>query len=577
MTIAIAQIEIRAAQPRHNTDKMLKYIARAKQQGAELILFPELAIPGLLIGDSWQSAAFLEECADCAAQIAAASAGVTVVFGNAACRGHAVVNSLYLAADGELGRLEAPLGAPFVADGYKYFSAGGEAQSYNLLIDGKLYRVGFLLGDWRGRKLPYLAEDVDLLVNASMRPLTVDKDEPQPYVEGRQFISLNGCALQATGKSNYIFCGGSYFLGVDGAEIARAPQLQEGMFLWRRDGGELAPRLEPLILLAQALEYGLRSFCRDIQTAKAVIGISGGIDSALAACLYTRALGADNLLLISMPSRFNSERTQKLAQRMAEGLGCGFACIPIEDGLAQFTATAAAHPQHWPQRGETAWSFSAAAYENMQARERARILSAAAAALGGIFTCNGNKTELSVGYATFYGDLAGALAAQADLWKRQVYALCGYYQRLFPNAPLAEIAAIRPSAELSPEQDVDKGLGDPLIYDYHDYLLASWVEKGRGPLETLRDYADGVLAENIGCDARLLKDSFAGAAAFIADLEYWWKQYRGLAVAKRQQAPPLLAVSSRPFGEARHEVQGTLFWPAQYQRLKQQLLADAHE
>ena len=206
------------------------------------------------------------------------------------------------------------------------------------------------------------------------------------------------------------------------------------------------------------------------------------------------------------------------------------------------------------------------------ARERARILAAAAAGLGAIFTCNGNKAELSVGYATFYGDLAGAFAAQADLWKYQVYAASHHFQGLFPDAPLDQIAAIRPSAELSPNQDVTKGLGDPLIYAYHDYLLKSWVEGGQTPADTLLAYRNGRLEEEIGCAPGLVRQLFADAAALIADIEYWWRMYRVVGTAKRIQAPPLLALSVKPFGEPTPQVQGAYYFDERFMQLKKELL-----
>ena len=192
--------------------------------------------------------------------------------------------------------------------------------------------------------------------------------------------------------------------------------------------------------------------------------------------------------------------------------------------------------------------------------------------MGGIFTCNGNKAELSVGYATFYGDLAGAFAAQADLWKHQVYRASSYFQTLYPDAPLDEIAAIRPSAELSENHDVTKGLGDPLIYAYHDYLLAYWVERNADIYHALFHYEQGDLESVLGCEPGLCRRNFPTAAAFIEDLERWWRLYQGTAIAKRIQAPPLLALSARPFGEEHPESQGAVYYSNAYRNLKARLL-----
>jgi NAD+ synthase (glutamine-hydrolysing) len=211
--------------------------------------------------------------------------------------------------------------------------------------------------------------------------------------------------------------------------------------------------------------------------------------------------------------------------------------------------------------------------ENMQARERTRLMATAAASWQAIFTCNSNKSELAVGYTTFYGDMAGAFAAQADLWKHQIYLAAAYFQRqYFPGAPLKNIAGIRPSAELSPQQDVDKGLGDPLIYAYHDSLLKAWAEDGETITSVLRWYCEGAFFNRLGVTAELISQLFKDIAALVRDLEYWWVMYNGLGVAKRMQAPPLLALSRYPFGEPRQEIQLPPYFSDEYLIMKKKLL-----
>ena len=197
--------------------------------------------------------------------------------------------------------------------------------------------------------------------------------------------------------------------------------------------------------------------------------------------------------------------------------------------------------------------------ENIMARERARILAAAAAGLDAIFTCNGNKAELAVGYATFYGDLAGAFAVEADLWKYQVYEAANWFQNIFSEAPLTEIAAIRPSAELSLAQDVTKNLGDPLSYDYHDYLLKSWVEEDQTPTNTLRAYMDGCLESDIGCKKGLIDSLFKDTAAFIADVEYWWRMYRGYRGGKKDSSAAITCFERQTIWRAQAASSGCCF------------------
>ncbi len=190
--------------------------------------------------------------------------------------------------------------------------------------------------------------------------------------------------------------------------------------------------------------------------------------------------------------------------------------------------------------------------ENVQARDRSsRVLAAMAAAFNGVFTCNSNKAEMTIGYATLYGDLGGFLAPLADLWKGEVYALGRHINNsVFQHAPIPDACfSIKPSAELSPAQNIDEGKGDPLFYPYHDKLFASWTEAEprATPEDNLQWQIEGRLEKEIGYDGRI-QDLFPEPSAFLADLERWWKLYRGLSVNKRAQAPPVLAVKRRPFG-----------------------------
>ncbi len=192
---------------------------------------------------------------------------------------------------------------------------------------------------------------------------------------------------------------------------------------------------------------------------------------------------------------------------------------------------------------KTSLTVSSFMAENIQARDRsARVLAGLAAAFGGGFTCNANKSELTVGYSTLYGDQAGFLAALADLWKHQVYALGDYLNDSIFRASVIPRKVFRlvPSAELSPDQAVDEGKGDPLIYPYHDYLFRAFMEwwNRATPEDILTWYAAGELETRLGCEPKLVSRLFAGPEEFTADLERWWKLYTGMGVAKRIQAPP---------------------------------------
>ena len=571
MSIAIAQMPVQPGAPAANLETMLSMIAQAKEAGAEMIVFPELAMSGVLVDSKINDRAFQRECRENGFRIAAQSQGITVIFGNFDKREDSFYNTVFMAKDGELKALSAPLGDSYIAGAYSVFAPYRSAGVYELTLDGQPCRVGFLLGDWRDRPFPYKSDEVDLIIDITNRPYRPDKPI-LPARLPRPFISVNSYSLQNSGKAYYLFGGGSFYR--DGQDVlrARGDYLQPGLYIWKREGGDISETLAGDQLLGEVLVAGAKGFMSSIGCNTAVIGISGGIDSALAACIYSRALGPENVYLISMPSRFNSSATQSLGEGMAKGLGTNFAVMPIQKGVDDLLDSFAKNPFRTPDGGEKALPFSSSVVENVQARERCRILAAAAAAAGGIFTCNGNKAELTVGYATFYGDLAGAFSVQADLWKHQVYRASSYFQTLYPDAPLDAIAAIRPSAELSEKQDVTKGLGDPLIYAYHDYLLAYWVERNADLYHALFHYEQGDLESVLGCEPGLCRKHFPTAAEFIADAEYWWRMYQGTSIAKRIQSPPLLAVSEHPFGAEKPEHQGAVYYSSAYRGLKERLL-----
>lgn len=572
MPVAIAQMRRLLAAPEKNKARMLGMMKIAKSQGAEMIVFPELALSGTLYDDMVGAPYLLEQCRKAAMDIAAAAEGIQVVFGNLGLDelGQAV-SRVYYAANGILKPVDACTAAGLVEE--TPYRQGDEGRVLELMLDGSKKRVLFLLGNWDSKPLPKTLKDADLVISLTPKAISFDGSYQARPLLNKPFIQIGAIGLMGRGKSNYLLAGQSAYYDHQGRLLACSPEFKEDVTIFPTAVSETANAGSYRdIHLAEALVEGVREFCLSIKVKRAVIGISGGIDSALAACIYREALGADNVFLLSMPTIFNSCTTKTLAEGMAKGLGSGFMTMPLDNCLEQFYQSLQVNPFLDAAGKQTKIELSDKVKENIMARERARVLAAAAAGLNSIFTCNSNKAEFTVGYATFYGDLAGAFAAQADLWKYQVYHASAYFQQLFPDAPLDKIAAIRPSAELSLAQDVTRGLGDPLVYAYHDYLLKSWVEGGETPTSTLKSYQAGTLAADIGCEPQLPGELFPDAESFIADLEYWWQMYRGIGVAKRLQSPPLLAVSSRPFGDSVRELQGATFFDDEFARLKKELI-----
>lgn len=391
--------------------------------------------------------------------------------------------------------------------------------------------------------------------------------------------------------------------------------------------------------LFKALQYGIRQFLSQTGIKNIVIGASGGIDSALNAALYSTVLPPKNLYLVNMPSRYNSDMTKDLAYQLAQNIGCHYGVFPIEEGVSatieqlentSFTKyntyvipelhhhgnmhtttmldvkgntvsseedmsqtvlyssdqTIANYDEQCNTKGESnTTSFlqlSTLAKENIQARDRSsRILAGIASAVNGAFTCNGNKTEFTVGYATMYGDLAGFLAVTGDVWKTDVYALARYMNEIIFQREVIPQGSIDvvPSAELSDAQDVTQGLGDPLQYEYHDCLFRAFVEgtphtlphQRLTPEEILRAYENGTLEHLLGLP-NSMSHYFTSTEQFINDLEQWWKSFNGLAVAKRIQSPPLFLISERAFGTDLGESQLKPYVSRDYEACKSRLL-----
>lgn len=629
LQIALAQMRVVPGRPDRNTETMLKYIADARKQNADLVIFPEMAIPGYLLGDTWEQTSFLEECEACGEEIIAASKGIAVMFGNVAVDWTKKnndgrvrkYNAFFTAQNGQLIAPES-MPYPFVVktllpnyrefdDTRHFFSLQKLARELgvttenlltpiHLAVHGTTYAVGCLLcedgwsDDYELTPMDILRrkEQLDFFVNISSSPYTLGKNEKRRRLFGRlaatagaPLLYVNNVGIQNNGKTVYTFDGinAAYdehgMLRVEGEPYEETTQLFCLETL--REQKALPEKIEPdAAHICRALTYGVRLFLETIGMKRVVIGVSGGIDSAVASALYARVLPPQDILLVNMPSVYNSETTKGLARRLAENLGCRYTTVPIQPSVElTIEQLETAKIENLFDGTTDRLSISSFMAENIQARDRSsRILAGLAAAFGGGFTCNANKAETTVGYSTLYGDQSGFFSALADLWKHQVYDLARYLNKEIYKREVIpqETINIVPSAELSDAQDVDKGQGDPLIYPYHDFLFRSFVERWQKatPQDILEWYANGTLEEEIGCAPGFIRKHFPTPQDFIADLERWWNQFSGLAVAKRIQAPPILAVSRRAFGFDHRESQNGPYYTKKYKALKAKLLGE---
>ena len=243
-------------------------------------------------------------------------------------------------------------------------------------------------------------------------------------------------------------------------------------FTWDTEANRIIPTCPPAELpkepesVYRALRYGPAKFLQQCGIKRMTVGLSGGIDSAVTAVMYADILGPENILLLTLPSRFTSAATRNSAQQLAQALGANYAVMPISESYELTVKQLEETPiTHLADGSSFNLQLSGLIKENIQARDRgARVIAAASAAFGGAFSCNSNKAELAIGYATFYGDICGAMAMIGDLWKHQVYALGRYLNELIYKREVIPEAIfnIRPSAELSDAQTVGIG-GDPVV------------------------------------------------------------------------------------------------------------------
>ena len=533
-------------------------------------------------------------------------------------------------------------------------------------------------------------QHIDLIVNCSSSPYTVHKQEYRHALFSAQakrynipIAYTNHVGIQNNGKNICIYDGCSTLYDVNGSIVEEVPTFENTVrptllkdTLWKplshtssepkatfknstvhqlppehntcdnndtgyiqdsNDTHHATPTYIPTLF--KALQYGIRQFLAQTGIKNIVIGASGGIDSALNAALYSTVLPAENIYLVNMPSRYNSDMTKDLAYQLARNIGCHYGVFPIEEGVSatieqlentsftKYNTHAIPELHHhgnahtttmqdvkettvsseenvsqtvlynsdqtmanYDEQRHTESDYNTTSFlqlstlgkENIQARDRSsRILAGIASAVNGAFTCNGNKTEFTVGYATMYGDLAGFLAATGDVWKTDVYALARYMnETIFQREviPQGSIDVV-PSAELSDAQDITQGLGDPLQYEYHDCLFRAFVEgtphtrphQRLTPEDILCAYENGTLEHLLGLP-NPISHYFTSTEQFIGDLERWWKSFNGLAVAKRIQSPPLFLISERAFGTDLSESQLQPYFSRGYEACKSRLL-----
>ena len=535
MKICLAQLNFNIGNFVENTNKMLHSITEAKQNGADLICFSELATCGYPPRDFLEFDDFIRECHKSVERIAEAAVGIGVILGspaiNPVVEGKDLYNAAFLCYDGRIQDQvnKALLPTYDIFDEYRYF----EPEDSFHLVHFNGYKIALTICEdlWNlGNENPLyticpmdelMKDKPDFMVNVSASPFAFDHAEERIHVlkENVERYKLPLFYTNHSGaQTEIVFDGGSLVFSPDGHIYDELPYFQECLKYYELEnvisGGLERPQPKSKIkLIHDGIVLGVKDYFGKLGFTKAAIGLSGGIDSAVTTVLAARALGPENIRVLLMPSQFSSDHSVDDSIKLAENLGIQYDILPIEDIYHKILGTIK------PLLGDRPFNV---AEENIQARSRGILLMALSNKLGHIVLNTTNKSEMAVGYGTLYGDLCGGLSVIGDVYKMEVYELSKYINKSEEIIP-ENIITKPPSAELRPDQKDSDSLPpysilDPILYEY--------IELQQGPKEIIEK---GYKEEMVRRILRLVNIN-----------EF-----------KRYQTAPVIRVSKKSFGMGR--------------------------
>jgi NAD+ synthase (glutamine-hydrolysing) len=540
MRVALAQINPTVGAIDANTAKVGDWIARARQEGADLAIFPELCIPGYPAEDLYLKRHFLAANRRAVEDLARETNGITALVGfaepaaagNDARRAH---NSTAVLADGGVQAVYRKNRLPnySVFDEQRYFIPGEEPMTREIGGVG----VGLTICEdvWQpgGPAQAEAGAGARLIANPSGSPYHRGKGRERETMfcqRSRAYGAFFAFCNLVGGQDELVFDGQSLVTAPDGSVIARAAQFEEELLICEVPGEGVGQLTEPLPDLDEvygALTLGLRDYIFKNGFKHVGVALSGGIDSALVATLAADAVGPDRLTCVVMPSPHSSAETQQDARDIADNLGCELIEIAIEPMMESYERGLSGYlsePEAAVPRDPTKPSEPDLTAENIQARIRGNLMMALSNRHGWLVLTTGNKSEMSVGYATLYGDMAGGFAVIKDVPKQLVYELVRRRnERAGRELVPASVLERAPSAELRPDQRDEDSLPP---YELLDRILEAYVERDEGREEMI---AAGMPAERVDEVIRLVDRS-----------EY-----------KRRQAAPGIRITPRAFGKDR--------------------------
>ncbi|XQP84449.1 MAG: NAD+ synthase [Candidatus Pollutiaquabacter aromativorans] len=540
LRIALAQLDVVIGDFEKNVARMREYLERAKAAGADLVVFPELAICGYPPRDFLEFRDFIERGHAAAMQLVGDCTDLAAIIGlptvNPKAEGKNLFNSAWVIQDGKVTATvhKALLPTYDIFDEYRYFEPAREFQT--VTVAGKKIALTICEDLWNVEDDPMyvscpmdalIREKPDLMVNIAASPFSYDHAEQRKAILLRN-VKQYGIPLvyvnHVGAQTEIIFDGGSLAMDRTGTIVSEAAYFEEDLLLVSLENdGQLtatkatditrsAPK-EKIERIYRALVLGIRDYFRKQGFRTATLGLSGGIDSAVVTCLAADALGPENVKVLLMPSGFSSEGSVTDSLELIRANGVNHETIPIQPIFDAYLAAL--------QPAFSGLPFNVAE-ENIQARIRGGLLMAQSNKFGSILLNTSNKSEIAVGYGTLYGDLCGGISVIGDVYKTDVYKLARYLNKDRERIPV-NIITKAPSAELRPNQKDSDSLPE---YDILDPILFQYIEKRMSPSALVEMGNDPALV------ARILK--------LVNTNEY-----------KRYQTPPILRVSPKAFGMGR--------------------------
>jgi len=498
MKVAIAQLNQRIGDLAANARGILDAHADARRAGASLVVTPELSLCGYPPEDLLLRPAFVDACATELAALAAQVREGTLLVGFPERRDGKCCNAMAVIRDGRVADVYRKMNLPnyTVFDEERYFEPGTAPCVFE--VDG--VRCGLIICEdvwFPGPAQLAAAAGAQVLIVPNGSPYHTRQQalrraqvEARAKETGLPVVYVN----RVGGQDELVFDGASFVMDADGSVAQQLPAWHETLALAEFDGarprhvrGSLDPALEPHVY--QALVMGVRDYVGKNRFPGVLLGLSGGVDSALTLAVAVDALGADRVRALMLPSQYNAAISLDDAREMAKIVGVRYDELPIKPVFDAFLATLAPEFRDLPQDTTE---------ENIQARIRGTLLMALSNKYGSIVLTTGNKSEMAVGYATLYGDMAGGFAVLKDIPKTLVYRLCHYRNSLGRVIP-ERIITRAPSAELRADQTDQDSLPP---YDVLDGILEAYVEGNRSPRDIV---ADGFPAEAVAKVVRLIK------------------------------------------------------------------------